>query len=322
MDVTLHQLRLLTQVRTHGTVSAAAAAMRCTPSAASQQLSALEAVVGSPVVQRLGRGVQLTDAGHALVRHADLILKHLEAARADMEQMRGDIVGTLRVGVLESLTSRVLPDLLTVLRDRHPDLTPKTFQVESFAHQRILSGELDGAFVVDYPAAPTRRDQGISHHFVCRDWFHIVVPADDPLTEPTSPLGALEGRPMISSSERQECGRCVASACRSAGFEPKVMHEVDNYPSVLNLVAAGAGVALVPGLGLLNVPDGVRLIEPVGGFCRHVEFAFRESGAERPSLQAFLAGLDDVAEEAGLDRCQNERRSEKSSPRSPWVVPA
>ncbi|MEO1336432.1 MAG: LysR family transcriptional regulator, partial [Myxococcota bacterium] len=214
MDVTLHQLRLLAQVRTHGTISAAARAMRCTPSAASQQLSALEGVVGAPMVLRVGRGVQLTEAGQTLVRHADIVLRQLEAARADLEHIQCDLAGTLHISVLESLTARILPRLLTRLRERHEGLTLRTYQLEQVAFQRVLSGELDGAFVVDYPDTPTRRDDTLSRHLVCRDWYKIVVPANDPLQGPVADLRMLDGSPMISSPVDQACARCVVVACR------------------------------------------------------------------------------------------------------------
>ena len=302
MDVTLHQLRLLTQVRTHGTISAAAGAMRCTPSAASQQLSAIEAAVGAAVVRRVGRGIQLTDAGHTLVRHADVVLRQIEAARADMELLQEEVAGTMHISVLESLTARVLPRLLTLLRERHPALSVRTYQVENAGLQRVLSGELDGAFVVDYPDSPIRRDEAIVRHLVCRDWFKIVVPFDDELEGPVADLKALDGRPLISSPTHLSCGRCITVACRTAGFEPDVVHQIEDYPGVLNLVAARAGVALVPDLGLLKVPDGVRQVSLSRPFCRHVEFVHRKSSAHRPSMLAFLEVLDDVADEAGLDR--------------------
>ncbi|MEM7677680.1 MAG: LysR substrate-binding domain-containing protein [Myxococcota bacterium] len=302
MDFTLHQLRLLTQVRAHGTISAAARAMRCTPSAASQQLSALEAAVGAPVMLRIGRGVQLTEAGQTLARHADIVLRQIETAQADLEQIQGDLEGMLHVSVLESLTARVLPRLLTLLRERHERLRLRTYQLEQVAFQRVLSGELDGAFVVDYPDAPTRRDNTLCRHPVCRDWYKVVVADSDPLRGPVVDLSTLDGRPMISSPVDQACARCVIVACRTAGFEPNIMHEIDDYPSMLNLVAAGAGVALVPDLGLLNAPKGVRQIEVADPFCRHVEFIYRKASADRPPLRAFKTVLDEVAREAGLDR--------------------
>ena len=302
MDVTLQQLRLLTQVRAHGTISAAATALRCTPSAASQQLSALESAVGTPMLHRVGRGVQLTDAGLAMVHHAETVLRQLEAARSDMEQMQAEVVGTIRISVLESLTSTILPQLLTELRRLYPELALRTYQVESVALQRVLSGELDGAFLVDYPDAPAPRDEALLRHLLCRDWFKIIVPSDDPLEGPTADLRALEGRAMISSPTYRSCGRCVASACRQAGFEPNIVHEIEDYPSVLNLVAAGAGVALIPDLGLLSPPAGVRALEPRRRFCRNVQFVCRRSNASRPTMQAFRDVLDAVANSAGLDR--------------------
>ena len=302
MDVTLHQLRLLTQVRSHGTISSAANAVHITPSAASQQLAALEAAVGTPMLRKVGRGVQLTEAGLMMAQHADLMLRQLEAARADMEQLRDEVRGTLRLSVLESLTSSILPRLLSELSARYPGLELRTYQADDEAGARVLSGELDGAFVVGYPDAPVRRDEGLLRHHLCRDWFKIVVPFEHPLEGPVVDMEALNGLPMISSPLHLSCGRCVVSACRSAGFEPNVTHEIGDYPAALNLVAAGAGVALIPDLGLLHPRPGIRVLEPSRRICRHVDFVVRRASGARPSVRAFLEVLDLVAERAGLDR--------------------
>ncbi len=314
MDVTLHQLRLLAQVRDQGTISAAATAMHVTPSAASQQLSALEAAVGLPVLCRAGRGVQLTDAGHAMVRHADAVIRQIEAARADMEQMQTDVVGTIHLGVLESLTSSILPRLLTEMAARYPGLQLRTHQIETDALPRVTTGALDAAVVVDYPDAPGPRDNATVRHLLCRDWFKIVVPWEHPLRGPIVDLEALAHESMITSPLTTSCGRCIATACRQAGFEPDVVHQIQDYPGVLNLVAAGAGVALVADLGLLHPPPGVRILQPRRRICRHVELVYRDTSTARPSLRAFLEVLDLVADRAGLDRGGSERGAISAHP--------
>ena len=303
MNLTLHQLRMLTQVRTSGTISAAAMALGYTASAVSQQLSVLESVVGTPILCRIGRRVQLTDAGYVLVRHAEAILRQVEAAQADLEQLRRVVAGRLEIGVLESLSTSILPDVLQRLRTLHPELEVRARQIAPEPGvEHLCTGEIDGAFVIGDPVVPMKLNDAIGRHLVCRDWFKIVVSEDDPLQGPTADLSELAGRPMIASDPRASCGRLLALACRHAGFEPNVVHQIDDYPSIFHLVASGAGVALVPDLALLNIPPKLRVIEMAEPVCRTVEFAFRIASASRPSIQAFRRVLDLVADQAGLDR--------------------
>jgi DNA-binding transcriptional LysR family regulator len=78
----------------------------------------------------------------------------------------------------------------------------------------------------------------------------------------------------------------VLVACRSAGFEPDIVHQIDDYPTTLKLVAAGQGVALVPDLGLADPPPGVRVLDLAEPIVRTVELACRAASAERPSITA------------------------------------
>lgn len=302
MDVTLHQLRLLRQVQLLGTISAAAQAVRCTPSAASQQLATLEGLVGIPLLSKVGRSVQLTPAGERLAARATTMLTELELAQGELERAHHDASGSLHISILESLTPTILPQILVDLRHRHPALVIHTYQLESVALQRLRAGELDGAFLIDYPNALSQPDPSIHRQRLCRDWFKIAVRADDSLGGDKAALSTLAGRPMIAPPGHTSCGQCVIRACRSAGFEPRMVHQLEDYPSMLNLILAGVGVALIPDLGLLRVPDGIRIIELERPFYRLVEFACRHAAVERPAIQAVLGSLDRIARQAGLDR--------------------
>ena len=85
MPIDVRRLRLLREVAHRGTIAAAADALSYTPSAVSQQLSTLEKEVGSPLLERTGRGVRLTDEGWMLVRHGDNVFAELERAEAGLE---------------------------------------------------------------------------------------------------------------------------------------------------------------------------------------------------------------------------------------------
>src|SRR3954464_2595219 len=109
MPLDVRRLRVLRELAARGTVAATAQALSFTPSAVSQQLSALEREAGVPLLEREGRRLALTDAGRTLVAHADAVLAQLEAAEADLQAASSEVTGTLRVGAFSSFARSVLP---------------------------------------------------------------------------------------------------------------------------------------------------------------------------------------------------------------------
>ncbi|MEM9467726.1 MAG: LysR substrate-binding domain-containing protein [Actinomycetota bacterium] len=298
MDFSVQQLRMLREVSQRGTIAAAADALGYTPSAISQQLAALERGTGVAVLERVGRGVRLTDAGRELVRHADELLAGMEAAQAALESVDGEARGTVEMSVYESVASTLLPDLLDRLSSTHPDLTVRTRETDpDAAIDAVASGEIDVAFSIDYPHAPAAKRPGIERELVVNDHFHAVVPDDHPLTASVA-LSELANERFIASPLHLSCGRCVAAACRAAGFEPDVVHQLDDYPTTLRLVAAGQGIGLVPDLGLVHVPPGVRILDLETPVLRVIELAFRSASARRPAIQAIRSAVSDVSRAA------------------------
>jgi len=295
MDMTLQQLRMLREVASLGTIAAAATSLGYTPSAVSQQLSALERATGVPVLERVGRNVQLTDAGRELVRHAADLFDRLEAARVAMEQVTTEVRGVLVVSVYESVATTLLPKALAILSERYPDLEIRSRQLDNDpALEALGHGDIDVAFAIDYPHSPDPPIPGIERHAVTDDPFRLIVPADSDLHGPRVALAGLAGRSFIGSSPFDSCGRCMADACRAAGFEPDIVHQLDDYPTILRLVAGGHGIGLVPDLGLDHVPDGVRVLDIDPPFRRTVQLACRQTSAQRPSVVAFREVVDEA----------------------------
>ena len=302
VDVSIQQLRMLREVQLQGTIAAAADHLGYTSSAVSQQLSAIERITGVAVLERVGRNVFLTDAGRELVFHATTILDQLEEARAAVERVAETVAGTLRIGVIESVANSILPPLLANLADDYPDLDVRTRQTDQDAAQKVRSGEIDLAFTVDLPAALTNNDDRIDRLLVCRDWFKVVLPADDVVETSVVDLADLATRRLIASPPELSCGRRLVEACRCAGFEPDYAHQLEDYPTILRLVASGAGIGLVPDLGLRRVPDGIRVAELKEPVSRQIELVWRRSSTNRPAIQAVADAVVAVADDLGLDR--------------------
>jgi len=305
MEISVQQLRMLREVANQGTIAAAAERLGYSPSAVSQQLSAAEKVTGIAVLERTGRNVMLTDAGRELVRHAEMVLIHLEQAQAAVERVHGAVAGTIRLGFLESIGATMLAPLIGRLRGEFPDLAMRTRWVDGTDPLALVrTGELDLAFVIDYPSAPSPMPADLETEQVCVDWFRIVAPSKrwDGTPPAAMDVAELAGDEFIAPPWADSCGRAVTLSCRRAGFEPDVAHEVPDYPATLRLVAAGIGVSLVPDLGLRTVPEGVAVVDPIDPVCRTVELAYRRSSSERPAIRAVVDAVHELASEMGLDR--------------------
>src|ERR671939_1337376 len=116
----VRRMRVLREVAVRGSFSAAAESLSFTQSAISQQIAALEREAGCTLVQRNARGIRLTEAGEALVRHADAILSRLSEAEAELEAIAGLSGGRLRMASFESAGATLMPLAIAAFSRRHP----------------------------------------------------------------------------------------------------------------------------------------------------------------------------------------------------------
>jgi DNA-binding transcriptional LysR family regulator len=251
----------------------------------------------------VGRNVRLTDAGRELVRHAEILLANLEEAQTALERVGAEPHGTVEMAVFESVAGTLLPPVLSLLAARHPDLIVNTRERDpEDALEDLAIGDLDLAFYIDYPHAPGPQPDGVTREHVCTDWLRLVVPEDDEITDDPVDLRSVAERDFIASPGHVSCGRCVVQACREVGFEPRVRHQLDDYPAALRLVAGGAGVSLVPALGLVDAPAGIRVLDLARPVCRSVELIYRSTSADRPGLKVVREAVHEVAHQLGLDQ--------------------
>src|SRR3954452_25455889 len=148
----VRRMRVLREVAVQGSFSAAAEALSFTQSAVSQQIAALEREAGTVLVQRNARGVRLTEAGEALVRHADAVLARLAEAEAELEAIAGLRGGRLRMASFEPAGATLLPLAIADFRERHPavELSMALGEPEDTEPQ-LKSGDLDLALSFGSP---------------------------------------------------------------------------------------------------------------------------------------------------------------------------
>src|SRR5689334_22391241 len=128
--LSLERLRVLHAIASYGSVRGAADALQVTTSAVSLQIAKLEDELDQRLLDRRGRGVQLTDAANRLVQHAERILSVVAEAEADLEARRGAVDGPLSVAAFASAARGLLPDALVALRASHPDVRASLSVIE------------------------------------------------------------------------------------------------------------------------------------------------------------------------------------------------
>lgn len=296
----VRRLRLLRELAHRGTIAAVAEALAFTPSAVSQQLTALEREAGVPLLERTGRSVRLTPAATALVAHADNVLAQLEQAAADLAAHRGAPSGPLRIGTFPSAARTLLPAALTRLAQDHPALEPRVCELDpAQAADRLRGGDLDAALLHRYDFAPTLTAPGIQTLPLFSEPLYLATPAPGPDRTATTedPLAAQRDAPWILASPGTLCHTTTIRACEAAGFTPTARHHIDDFTAVLALVAAGHGVALVPALGIADTPshtvDAVHLA-PLP-LTRETRLAHRAGAARHPAIRALADALQATA---------------------------
>src|SRR5829696_3217571 len=130
MDMQWPALRSLHALARLGTIAAVADATGYTPGAVSQQLAGLERAAGHPLLRRVGRGVQLTEAGAVLAEHAERLLQSEEAARHALETFGDEVAATIRVATFASSAATLLAPSIAAATARHPGLTVQTLEVD------------------------------------------------------------------------------------------------------------------------------------------------------------------------------------------------
>jgi DNA-binding transcriptional LysR family regulator len=289
----LRHLVALVAVAEHGSVSKAAAALGFTQSAVSQQIAGLERAVGAPVFDRPGgpRPLSLTEAGTVLLAHARSVLAQLRLAEADVGAVVAGEQGSLRVGTVQSVGTRVLPDVLRRFHLERPGV--KVLLRESHDPGELLAlvaaGELDVTFCeLPLPDGPWH------HREVLVDPFVLVAPASSPEAEQAAiALDAVPGLPLIGY--RNNACASHRGVFDAMGREPAYVFQSDDNTTIQGCVGAGLGYALVPRLTVDLEDPAVRIVElQPAPDPRVLAVAWSSERRDPPALGAFLSCVEET----------------------------
>ncbi|MDQ7908023.1 LysR family transcriptional regulator [Phytohabitans sp. ZYX-F-186] len=294
--IDMRQLVMFRQVVESGSFSAAAREMRCTQPAVSQQMRALERGVGGPLFARVGRGLQLTEAGQALARYAAEILDGVAVAQQRVRAIATEM-GTVRLCAFPSANATLVPKAAAALKERHPHLRLELLEDEPpQSYQALRQARCDVVVAFTYePGKIVPADVGMLEVPLLADPLVLLVPAGHPLGERASvALAELAGATWIAGCPR--CRQQFLKVCQDAGFSPSIACATDDNMALQGLVAAGLGIALVPALVLafMRHPEVTAVpVEPVGR--RRVSAYTWPDLARGSAVAATLTALQDAA---------------------------
>ncbi|WP_393097158.1 LysR family transcriptional regulator [Streptomyces sp. LN325] len=225
----------------------AAARLHVAQPALSQQIKALERELGIALFHRSTRHVELTEAGRHLTPYARTLVTEAERARVHMAELATGHVGRVSVGFIGTATYDVLPRVARTVRSQLPHLT-LDLRGELITPE-LVDGLLTGTYDLAVSRAGAAGVEGVHLTPLRTEPLMAVLPAHHPLAaHERIALSALAGEPFVvhPSQPRSAMYDRVLSACVRAGFEPSSLIEVGETATLVVLVAAGHGVALVP----------------------------------------------------------------------------
>src|SRR5215472_4864348 len=292
LDVT--RLKVLVAVARHGSVTAAARALNYAQPSVSHHIARLEAETGTQLLERVGRGIRLTEAGRLLAERAEEIIGRLDSAEAELAAHVGLREGRVRLAAFPSALGTLVPAAAVRLAAETPGMDFMLTEAEPPEALRMLrAGYVDVAVVFlhyqqDLDGAPPEpADEGTRGVLLLDEPVHLVTAAAANGTEPAADLATYAESRWIAGCER--CRSYLVRQCGAAGFTPKISFTTDDYVAVQALVAAGLGVTTLPELCLRAArhPGIATTILP--GARRHV---FAMTYGEPPDSKSTIRLID------------------------------
>ncbi len=283
----LYQLRYFLEVARQRNITKAAATLRIAQTALSEQLRKLEADLGAQLVVRGRRESTLTAAGKTLATHAAALLTQADTVRdavAAIADLRG---GQLALASIPSVSACMLPPLIAEFRKAHPGVEIVVMEDTSTGVAEIVESGRAELGIVQMPVS----NRGLEVRPFLTEPFALLVATSHPLSAGRSVrLRALSDESFVLFKGRAK--ESALSACRTAGFEPRLSCESGELETVRAFVASGLGVAILPALAARLTHPGTKSIALTGTKLeRKLAMVSRRNTPLSPSAGKFLESL-------------------------------
>jgi DNA-binding transcriptional LysR family regulator len=308
LGLELRHVAALQAIAEEGTFAAAAARLGYTQSAISQQIVALERIVGATLLERpRGRRPQgLTAAGELVLRHGRAMLARVAATQADLEALTDASGGPLRVGTYQSIGLRILPKLLPAFGDAWPEIEIE-FR-ESTSDAELLALVEKGAIDLAFCMLPLN-DGPFEALELLSDPYMFVVPAGSPFATKASRLTLKE-----IASHGLVCYRScptthdVELLMRRRGIEPRIIFRSDDNATLQALVGAGVGAAFMPRLTIDTDDEAVVIVDVSATLPpRLIGVAWHHDREQTPAATAFIDSAREICQHLDAELAESTR---------------
>lgn len=300
MDVAA--LSILRELQARGSVTAVARATHRSPSAVSQQLKTLQRQVGAELVRRVGRGVELTDAGRALALSSVRIDTAIAEAETTWRAFQGGTTGRIEVAFFASAAELLVPGLLDRMA-RYPDIELDLVDLD-VGQEEFAPRTADYDIVVGHRSDEVTSAQaaGLVVVPLLREPLDVALPLSHRLADvPTVTVADVIGERWIGVPEGYPLDRVLGTMSLLSDVRAEVVHRTIHLPLIENLVATGHGIALVPRTSSSQRATGRFLLKPLSDMRagRRIEALMRPERAARGVVRLTL---DALVAEAGAAR--------------------
>jgi DNA-binding transcriptional LysR family regulator len=291
----LRQLEIVQAIAETGSFTGAGARLHVSQSAISRQILLLEDEFHERLFVRLGRRVQITAAGEALLQLANRVFTDIRDTSSSITDRQKVLSGPLRLVGGMTVCLYVFPQLIKEFRAQHPLVDIKIAVGGTWRLQRRVKSRQADLALLTLPV----EDPGLTSVAVLREELMLVMPANHPLGEKTPvPVEALVGQPFIMFEVGSNTRRTVDEFFTREQIRPRVVAETENVEIIKSMVASGLGVSLVPILTVERETQGGSLkVARIRGqqLVRETGWVYRAD--ERPSrvVQEMMATLTRIA---------------------------
>lgn len=243
----IHQIRYVCAIADTGSFSRAAEQCQVAQPSLSQQVLKLEDDLGTRLFDRLGRSIQLTEAGQAFLPHARAILEQMEAARSSVEEKCADLRGSVTIGIIPTIAPYLMPEYAASFVRNYPQAKLRIVEEKTpTLIERLRNLSIDLAIL----ALPLRH-KNLQLFPLRSEPLFAVLPRDHPRAAAKSlALKELRGESFVMLRDGH-CFRDLSiDACSRARLTPRIAFESDQFSSLLGMVAAGIGVSIVPQMAI------------------------------------------------------------------------
>ena len=279
-----HRIRVFRSVMASGSIQAAADNLGYTPSAISQQVSALQKETGLTLFEREGRGLSPTAAAQTLVATTNELMGQLSRIDGVVADLREGRSGRLTIGYFASAGAEWLPTLARRLTKELPDLILELVLTEV---PEYIGAALDIDITVDLPGV--QDPPGSRRIPLVADPYVAILPEDHPLAgEPEVGLAQLAGDTWIRNDlPNTAVARILAAACEAAGFQPRYAVQAQDHYTAIAFVKAGVGITIGPQLAAHVIPKGVRVVPVTAPTpVRHIAAVVRDPAGNSAARRA------------------------------------